>query len=165
VSSPRAAKPSVPFGGWFRGQDASVWLAVYSSAPQIQLAEGTKPHLCILLSGTVQRQYVGGLVWPRKCLGRVIPGGGEPAKGTNEWRREVIFLPFHIPLIIRHSIFSDNSKKCSFVLNFPFTLSDCLLTFLCCLYLPAEIGRAPECLLLEERSAALSRGVDCNWDP
>jgi len=48
VSSSRATKPSVPFGGWCRGQEASMISAVCSSAPHLQFAEGTKPHLCIV---------------------------------------------------------------------------------------------------------------------
>jgi len=42
VSSSRAAKPCVSFQEWYRGQEASMWSAVYSSTLQLQFAEGTK---------------------------------------------------------------------------------------------------------------------------
>jgi len=32
VSSSRAAKPSVPFEGWYRGQEVGMWSTVCSSA-------------------------------------------------------------------------------------------------------------------------------------
>jgi len=48
VSSSITAKPSVPFGEWYRRQEASMWSAVCSSAPHLQVAKGTKPHLCIV---------------------------------------------------------------------------------------------------------------------
>jgi len=47
-SSTRAAKPSVPFGGWYRGHEASMWSAVCSSAQHLQFAEGNTPYLCIV---------------------------------------------------------------------------------------------------------------------
>jgi len=48
VSSLRAAKPNVPFGGWHREQEANMWSAVCSSAPHLQLVEDIYPHLCIV---------------------------------------------------------------------------------------------------------------------
>jgi len=44
-SSLRAAKPSVPFGGWYRRQEASMWSAVCSA---FTVRRGLKSHLCIV---------------------------------------------------------------------------------------------------------------------
>jgi len=72
VSSLRATKPSVSFGGWYRGQEASMWLAICSSALQLQFAEGTKPHLCIVEWNSpisVRKRFS----LTQKGLDRVIP--------------------------------------------------------------------------------------------
>jgi len=82
VSSSRAAKPSVPFGGWYRGQEASMLSAVCSSAPHLQLAESTKPHLCIVEWNSptpVRRRFS----LTQEGLDRVIHGGGGPGDGIN----------------------------------------------------------------------------------
>jgi len=73
VSSSRTAKPSVPFGRWYKGQEASMWSAVCSSASQLQFAEVTKPHLCIVERKSptpVRRRFS----LKHEGLGRVIPG-------------------------------------------------------------------------------------------
>jgi len=44
----RTAKSSFPFGGWYRGQEVSMWSAVCFSATQLQFAKGTKLHLCMV---------------------------------------------------------------------------------------------------------------------
>jgi len=68
----KSTKPSVPFGGWYSGQEASLWSAVCSSAPHLQFAEGTKLQLCIVErnnSTPVRRQFS----LTQEGLGRVIP--------------------------------------------------------------------------------------------
>jgi len=90
-----AAKPSVPFGGWYRGQEASMRSAVCSSAPHLQFAEGIKPHLCIVERNSptpVRRRFS----LTQEGLHRVILGGEGPGGGIIVWRREVFFC---------HSIF------------------------------------------------------------
>jgi len=73
-----------------RGQEASIWSAVCSSAPHLQFAEVTKPHLCIVERNSptpVRRRFS----LAQKGVGRVIPGGEGPGDGINVWRREVFF--------------------------------------------------------------------------
>jgi len=55
VSSSRAAKPSVPFGGWYKEQKTCMWSAVCSYAPHLQFAEDTKPHLGIMSTASTWR--------------------------------------------------------------------------------------------------------------
>jgi len=74
-----------------------MWSAVCSSAPQLQLAEGTKPHLCIVERNSpapVRKRFS----LTQEGLDRVIPGGEGPAKGIRVWRREIFFYysVFHV---------------------------------------------------------------------
>jgi len=78
----------------------SMWSVVCSSAPHLQFAEGTKPHLCIVEWNSptpVRRRFS----LTQEGLGRVITGGEGPGDGKNVWRREVSFCHFIIPLMIR----------------------------------------------------------------
>jgi len=102
VSSSRAAKPSIPFGGYYKGQEASMWSAVCSSAPHLQFAEDTKPHLCIVERNSptpVRRRFS----LTQEGLCRVIPGGEGPGDGINVWRRKVFFCHsiFHFFIITK----------------------------------------------------------------
>jgi len=75
------------------GQEDSMCMAVCSSSLQLQFAEGTKPHLCIVerISPTpVRRRF--SLIQEDLC--RVIPGGEGPGDKINLWRREIIFCHF-----------------------------------------------------------------------
>jgi len=82
VLSSRAAKPSVLFGGYYRGLETSMWSAVCSSAPHLQFAEGTKSYLCIVERNSptpVCMQF--SLI--QEGLGRVIPGDEGPGDEIN----------------------------------------------------------------------------------
>jgi len=64
--------------------------AICSSAPQLQLAEGTKPHLCIVERNSpapVRRRF--SLNYEGLGLGRIILGGEGPAEIINLWRGDV----------------------------------------------------------------------------
>jgi len=90
----RAAKPSVLFRGWYREQETSMWSALCSSA-RICTSPRSPSPICALLSGTVQRQYVGGLNLTQEGLDRVISGGEGAGDGINVWSREVFsFIPY-----------------------------------------------------------------------
>jgi len=103
VSLSRAAKPSVPFGGWYRGQEASMWSVVCSYAPHLQFAERTKPHLCIVERNSPTPVHRRGLVWPRK----VIPGGEGPGAVCRE-----LTSPFkmHVLVSFLHKTPGDGEK-------------------------------------------------------
>jgi len=100
VSSSGAAKPSVPFGGWYRGQEASMWSAVYSAAPQLQFAKGIKSHLCIVERNSTTLIIRRRFSLTQEGLSRIISGGEGPGDGINVWRREVFFC---------HSVFRPES--------------------------------------------------------
>jgi len=114
MSSSRAAKPNVPFGGWYREHEANMWSAVCSSAPHLQFAEGTKPHLCIVERNSptqVRRRFS----LTQEDLGRVIPGGERPGDGINMWRREVFFCHsiFHLRSAQKAAVVLDLSRSFS----------------------------------------------------
>jgi len=80
----------VPFGGWYKGQKASMWSAVCSYAPKLQFTKGTKPHLCIVERNSptpVRRRF--SLI--QEGLVRVISRGEGQGNGISVWRREVFF--------------------------------------------------------------------------
>jgi len=111
-SSSRVAKPSVPFGGWYRGQEGSMWSAVCSSVPHLQFAEGTKPHLCIVERNSptaVRRRFS----LTQEGLSRVIPGGEGPGDGINVWRREIFFCDsvFHLLSAQKVAVVLDLSRS------------------------------------------------------
>jgi len=74
-----------------------VWSVVCSSAPQLQFAEGTKPHFCIVERNS-PTPVRGRFNLTQEGLGRVISGGEEPGEGITVWRREVLFCysVFHL---------------------------------------------------------------------
>jgi len=114
VSSLRAAKPSAPFGGWHRWHEASMRLAVWSSALHLQFVEGTKPHLCIVERNSpmlVRRWFS----LTQEGLGRIIPGGEGPAEGINVMRWDVFFCHsvFHSSFAQRATVVLDLSRSFS----------------------------------------------------
>jgi len=69
-----------------------------SSAPQLQFAKGTKPHLCFVERNSpmpVRKRFS----LTQEGLGRVILCGEGPAEGTSVEAR-CIYLSFRIPLMI-----------------------------------------------------------------
>jgi len=71
-----------------------MWLAVCSSALQLQFAKDIKPLLCIVDQSNPPPVHK----WfslTREGLGRVIPGDEGPGKGIKVWRREVFGLQWY----------------------------------------------------------------------
>jgi len=108
VSSSRAAKPNVPFGGWYRRQDVSMWSAVCSSIPHLQFAEGTKTH-CALLNETVPSHVV---IWRDGSV--PFPLGLSPCNLRNISSTITIFVLLHghnfFQLLRRVTCISTTSK-------------------------------------------------------
>jgi len=85
---------SVPFGGWYRGKEASMWSAVCFSASHLQFTKDTKPHLYIVEqnSPTAVRERFSPT---QEGLGR----GSFPVWGARRWNecveaRNIFAIPY-----------------------------------------------------------------------
>jgi len=82
--------------------------------PQLQYAEGTETHVCIVERNSptsVRRRFS----LTQEGLGRVIPGGEGPEDGINIWRRELFFCysVFHLLSAQKAAVVLDLSRSFS----------------------------------------------------
>jgi len=111
MSSSRATKPSVPFGGWYRGSDRPF-------APLLRICSSPRtpnPIYAFIVERNSPTPVLRQFSLTHEGLGRVIPFGEGPGDGVNVWRREVFFYHsiFHLWSVQKAAVVLDLSRSFS----------------------------------------------------